>query len=167
MLPNDPYQLAVAVEAVPTTVRQAFTAAFTIAIKTATSGVVEKDISVVGNLYLSAKPGRPDSPTDILRLQTLIFLAIAEELHSADSVHSSPWLGAAVTLANSMKLQKARSSNSEAGATLRRTFLVLVMLDRWLAAAKSGATLISDDNIHLDESDHALLGSAAYHLLRE
>ena len=167
ILPDDPSQLAAALEAVPVVIKQAFIASFNVATKSVTSTPSNQDISYASNAYLAAKSGPSSVPANLLRLQSMIFLALTDELNFAEPSNTTPWLGGAINLASSMHLQKMKSTNPEAGAILRRTYLVLVILDRWFAAARSGATLISDDSIRIDESDHSLLGSPAYHLLRK
>jgi hypothetical protein len=48
----------------------------------------------------------------------------------------------------------------------RRAWWVLVILDRWRSVSTSSMPLISDDKINLRDSDAALLGEVAFHLVR-
>ena len=48
----------------------------------------------------------------------------------------------------------------------RRAWWILVILDRWRSASTSSIPLISDDKICLKDSDRALLGETAFHLVR-
>jgi hypothetical protein len=49
---------------------------------------------------------------------------------------------------------------------VRRAWWVLVILDRWRSVSTSSVPLISDDKINLRDTDAAVLGESAFHLVR-
>lgn len=49
---------------------------------------------------------------------------------------------------------------------VRRAWWVLVILDRWRSVSTSSMPLISDDKINLRDTDAAVLGDSAFHLVR-
>ena len=170
LLPENESQLSSNLEAVPADLRQAFNSALATAAKAATSGAYPADVKNASDQYGAIRKGATSGPAvDLVSLQTLALLALIDDLDGPASSRDGSWLGSAIAKANSHHLSKSSATpdNSEIGPLLRRVWLSLVLLDRWHTASICGATLISDDDIHVDESDHILLGSSSYHLLRE
>ena len=106
----------------------------------------------------------------LMRLQVLLLLAIAEEYAGPALSRNGEWLGSAVGLAHSLQLSKRKqtenASRSELSSLYRRSWLSLVILDRWHAAAICSSPLIHDDDVQIEPSDQQLLGSLSYHILR-
>ena len=146
----------------------------TVAVKAGTSSVSHEEARNAANLCLSSQKGSPGADPlseDLIRLQTLILMTIADELSGPLLSRAGTWLGSAVALANSLHLQHSGysegSDDSNLRKLLRRAWLSLVILDRWHAAAKCTATLIHDEDVSLVPADHIVLGSNSYHLLRK
>ena len=166
VLPESLPQLSAHLDRSPPDVRQAFTAALTSAIKAATTPIQPSEVKMVSDLYLNTRSkGSAGLSTDIVRLQTLIFMALIDELSGSSTSRDGMWLGTAVSFANSLHLNRTHT-DAEIGPLQRRAWLSLVILDRWHSAAISGPISISDDDVQLSEEDHSLLGSSSYHLLR-
>ena len=145
-----------------------------LAVKAGHSNINDSQGRSAANLCLAIKTRRANElnlAQNLIHLQALIFMAIADELSSPASSRKATWLGSAVTLANSLQLQRLKhtetTGSSDVYRLMRRAWLSLVVLDRWHAAAICSATLIHDENVQLVPSDHALLGSTSYHLLRK
>lgn len=108
--------------------------------------------------------------------------AVNERIYTSRFVGSM--IGAAWGCANELKLSESNgmvrkrpheAMESPGGSTgdfdneeclSRRAWWILVILDRWRSASTSSLPLISDDKIYLKESDRAVLGDGAFHLVR-
>ncbi|KAK9468910.1 hypothetical protein V1512DRAFT_245725 [Lipomyces arxii] len=114
--------------------------------------------------------------SSLLIVQTLVLLALETDNHGSESLDggmrsSSYWVGSAIGLANSLKLQypavTSDDTDSESDARLgRRTYLVLSMLDRWNSIALSQPLQIPDYTLNLVRDDHVTLSTEPYHLVR-
>ena len=91
----------------------------------------------------------------------MIFLFLADDFSGPSNSKEGFWLASAVALAN-LKLKNPEADNDH---LFRRAYLALVTLDRWHSAAVSVPMLIAEDDIHLTESDHAIIGSSSYYIL--
>ena len=170
ILPESQASLQSAIDQAAPELRQAFFAAVHVAVRSASTTVPSGEAKSAADQCLAAQRSHSatSSPGDnLLRLQTLLFLTIADELSGPTSARGGTWLGSAVALANSLRLQRPVGPNTnETSRLLRRSWLSLIILDRWHSAATCSATLIHDEDIMMDSSDHALLGSPSYHMLR-
>ena len=167
-------ELASALNSIPADLRSTLTSALTIAVQGATIPAKEEDIKKVADSYLALpKTGRASftSSNGLMRLQVLLFLTIAAQYAGPARSRSGEWLGSAVALANSLQLSKRKqidgASRSELNSLFRRSWLSLIILDRWHASAVCGSAMIHDDDVQLEPSDHVLLGSLSYHILRQ
>ena len=174
MLPDTHFELQSVLDRVSPNVREAFKAALAVAVKAGQAAVNESQAMTAADLCLAVKMNRSKDSSmyqNLVHLQALILMAIADELSGPVSSQNANWLGSAVTLANSLHLQKVQYteniSSSDVTRLSRRVWLSLLVLDRWHAAGICSATLIHDENAHLVPSDHALLGSTPYHILRK
>ncbi|KAG8532924.1 uncharacterized protein KY384_002802 [Bacidia gigantensis] len=172
ILPENGAELTSTLNATSPELRSAFAAALTTAVRGTSTLVGDLEIKGAADLYLALPEKGHGSSTasySLIRLQTLIFLAIAEEYAGPGPSRTGKWLGAAVTLAKSLPIRRRKqqemTSRSELGNLLRRSWFSLVVLDRWHAAAICGSPNIPDADVQLEQSDHTLLGSSSYHVL--
>lgn len=84
------------------------------------------------------------------------------------------WLGAAVGLAYSLKLyinpsrEKYAVGDFDSDVMLgRRSWWILVILDRWHAASTTSPLLIPDTSVVVLPEDQSLLGDSVFHLARK
>ena len=170
ILPESQASLQSAIDQAAPELRQAFFAAVHVAVRSASHPVPSAEAKSAADQCLAAQRSQTATSSagdNLLRLQMLMFLTIADELSGPTSARGGTWLGSAVALANSLRLQRPVAPNTnETSRLLRRSWLSLIILDRWHSAATCSATLIHDEDIMMDSSDHALLGSPSYHMLR-
>ena len=170
ILPESQASLQSAIDQAAPELRQAFFAAVHVAVRSASQPVPSAEAKSAADQCLAAQRSQSATSSagdNLLRLQMLLFLTIADELSGPTSARGGTWLGSAVALANSLRLQRPVGPNTnETSRLLRRSWLSLIILDRWHSAATCSATLIHDEDIMMDSSDHALLGSSSYHMLR-
>jgi hypothetical protein len=127
--------------------------------------------------------GRPrSSATDLVRLQTLVMLAIAADCQGVAAVKGhlggpskAEILGRAVGLGYSMRLylrevESAASPeldpNSDDNVALR-AWWVLVMLDRWNAVGTATPTLINNDSVVVLPGLRHIVGDVVFALIRK
>ncbi|KAL9126754.1 MAG: hypothetical protein Q9217_004244 [Psora testacea] len=165
LLPESHFELQSILDRAPLIVREAFKAALGMAVKAGQTAVSETQERSAAALCLAVKMTRSNDLSmtqHLVHMQTLLLMAIADELNGPSSSQNANWLGFAVLLANSLHLQKVQymdhTKSSDVDRLIRRAWLSLVILDRWHAAGMCSATLIHDENIQLVPSDHALLG---------
>lgn len=118
---------------------------------------------------------------NLILLQSLIFLAIdsSSRAPTQSRAHTggseAVWLGIAVGLAYSMRLHVRtdleKSSGSEADPDsddklARRTWLTLIVMDRWHSASAAKPLLIPDSSVVLHPDDKILLGENVYEITR-
>ncbi|KAJ8104103.1 hypothetical protein POJ06DRAFT_243581 [Lipomyces tetrasporus] len=123
--------------------------------------------------------------SSLVIIQTMVLLALETVNHGAaaldDGLRSlSHWLGAAIGMANSLRLHAAPSSLSAPSSSPppddsdldsdvrlgRRIYLVIGMIDRWHAMSLSLPLQVPDHTMHLVSDDHVSLTTAPYHLVR-
>lgn len=116
--------------------------------------------------------------TNLIYLQTMILMVLEADNHITERGQSGSrravWLGAAVSLSNSLKLFINPSRTSYALNDLdsnenlgRRLWCILIILDRWHAVGTSSPRLIPDCNVVIMQQDKILLGEHVYHLHRK
>ena len=118
--------------------------------------------------------------TNLLYLQAMILMAIGADIHGPSTMggqsgpSQSVWLGSAIGLAYSMKLhvvkQKEMTQDGDRDSDenlARRTWLSLVILDKFHASATSSPVLIPDTSVVLLPEDQHLFGDVTYHLARK
>lgn len=127
--------------------------------------------------------GRPRSTaTDLVRLQTLVMVAIATDYQGiamakgqVGGPSKAEILGRAVGLGYSMRLHLGEldpvaspelDPNSDDNVALR-VWWVLVMLDRWHAVGAATPTLISNDNVVVLPGLKHILGDVVFTLIRK
>ncbi|KAK7207973.1 hypothetical protein BZA70DRAFT_272627 [Myxozyma melibiosi] len=125
-------------------------------------------------------PGRLSFVSSLLIVQTMILLALETVNHGPAALgdhmrSSSYWLGTAVGMAYSLRLNSLSTStpggvddsdlDSDARSG-RRTFVVLYILDRWTSVSLSQPMMISDDALVLRSEDLLSLTPVSYHLVR-
>ena len=111
---------------------------------------------------------------NILYLQSLILMILATDIYPRSPCRTSIWYGLASTVSTFLQLQVKKDPEFIANANMtsidpiaRKSWLILVVLDRWYAASASFPPTISDRGVYLSPSDHALLGDQLYHLTRQ
>lgn len=118
----------------------------------------------------------------LIYLQALILMILEAEGRGPASQEDRPgplqavWLGSAVGLAYHLRLYSDRSLERSLSAINddldsddcvgRRSWWVLVMLDRWHASSRSSPLFIPDSSINLLPEDRQILGDAPFHLVR-
>jgi hypothetical protein len=108
----------------------------------------------------------------------MILMTLEADNHGPATLrsHSGPpratWIGGAIGLAYSLKLQHNRCGDTTAGdpdsddRLGRRAWWVLVVLDRWHAISTSSPLFIPDSNVILLPEDQSLIGTTPFHLVR-
>jgi hypothetical protein len=117
----------------------------------------------------------PSVVADLVHLQTLILMAMATTAHGPSYRPKSPFLGAAIDVARSMKLrfrQVDSAAGDESNSDLEdkaavRAWWTLVMLDRWRAVGAADETMIHNDSVVIVTGLKSVLGEAGYSLIRE
>ena len=111
---------------------------------------------------------------NILFLQALLFMIIAQENNGPGKNDPVLWYGIAFGIATYLKLhhnQEVTLDDSpeavEVKTNGRRAYLVLVMLDRWHSAGMVIPLNVADEQVSLLLSDRKLLGDSAYNLIRK
>lgn len=117
--------------------------------------------------------------TNIVLLQTMIFLAIEADAHGPPAARAQPgpsqsvWLGSAVGLAYSMKLHIPKPIDTSQDSDMdsdekvaRRTWWSLIILDRYHASSTSSPVMIPDTSVVLLPDDQHVFGEDTYHLAR-
>ena len=109
-------------------------------------------------------------PANLVCLQILILLIIADDNAGPSRPQQRITIARAVDFASSMRLHQSHSlppsSDDDSNSSLcRRAWLVLTILDRWHAASTSGTLMVDEDTVQLVESDENLLGTLAFHLV--
>ena len=170
-MPESHSQLQADIERNPPNLQQPFKLALSLAVSAATTSVHNADVEAAERLCLTTYRESATFSESLLHLQTLIFLTIVHELRGPATSRVGTWLGSAVSIANSLHLQKStfsRDTTSNDPSNLsRRAWLSLIILDRWHAASVCAATLIHDEDVNIESTDHTVLGSSSYHLLRK
>ncbi|KAI9805989.1 MAG: Glucose-responsive transcription factor [Phylliscum demangeonii] len=183
LLPNSRSRLRSRLAHCPATLREAFLDALGAVAHSSSSTTSElhrprKAADLLAAYHETQAPRTVSA--NLVHLQTLILMAVDVEIRgpSASRVPASPpsavWLGAAVGLANSLKLHAIHLPDSRASADDdasaeglgRRIWWVLVILDRWHAASNASPVLIPDSSVCLEPEDQELLGEASYNLAR-
>jgi hypothetical protein len=110
---------------------------------------------------------------NVLYLQTLVLMILATDIYPRSPCRISVWYGLAFTVSTFLQLHVKKDAEAVANANMtsidiiaRKSWLVLVVLDRWHAAGASYPPTISDRGICLSLTDRALLGDQLYHLTR-
>ena len=159
------------IERNPSNLQQPFKLALNLAVNAATSFVPHSDVEGAERLCLTTYKDSAKLSESLLHLQTLILLTIVHELRAPATSRVGTWLGSAVSIANSLHLHKSKFSkdttSNDPSNISRRAWLSLVILDRWHAASVCAPTLIHDEDVNIEATDHAILGSSSYHLLRK
>ncbi|KAL9639143.1 MAG: hypothetical protein Q9164_001108 [Protoblastenia rupestris] len=115
LLPESHHELQSILERVTPSVREAFQEAMSLAVKAGHSNINDSQARSAANLCLAIKTRRANEPNlvqHLIHLQALIFMAIADELNSPASSRKATWLGSAVTLANSLQLQRLKHTET-------------------------------------------------------
>jgi hypothetical protein len=111
---------------------------------------------------------------NVLYLQALILMILATDINPRSPCQISVWYGLAFTVSTFLQLHVKQDSEALANTNTtsidmvaRKSWLVLVVLDRWHTASASYPPMISDRGISLGPIDHALLGDQLYQLTRQ
>ena len=111
---------------------------------------------------------------NVLYLQALILMILATDIYPRSPSRISVWYGLAFTVSTFLQLHVKKDLEAIGTVNIlsidkmaRKSWLVLVVLDRWYAASASYPPTISDKGVYLSPSDHVLLGDQLYHLTRE
>jgi len=176
LLPDAKSELQTHLESASNIVRDAFNAAITIAVKSSDHTMTDEDMIKSSAICMQGQLDKPSvySPAEnVLQLQALIFMIIANHNGGPSRIVDMKWYGLATTLAMSMELHEqngpvvANDKNVLGINQLgRRAWLILLVLDRWHAASTRNPLLIADKFTYLHLSDHHLLGTSGWHLVR-
>lgn len=111
---------------------------------------------------------------NVLYLQALILMILATDIYSRSPCRIPVWYGLAFSVSSFLQLHVKKDADAVAHANMmsiemiaRKSWLILVVLDRWFAASASYPPTISDEGVNLGPNDNALLGDQLYHLTRQ
>lgn len=111
---------------------------------------------------------------NVLYLQALVLMILATDIYPRSPSRISVWYGLAFTVSSFLQLHVKKDPEAIASINMmpidliaRKSWLILVVLDRWHAASASYPPTISDKGVCLGPSDHVLLGDELYHLTRQ
>ena len=107
-------------------------------------------------------------------LQSMLLMLIATDANTLGMNQPSVWYSLAFSMATYLNLHssKPHSIGTEGnitsdGALARRTWLILVTLDRWHALGTSKPLIVPENGLRLASDDQTLLGVDGFHLIRE
>ncbi|KAI9736562.1 MAG: Glucose-responsive transcription factor [Claussenomyces sp. TS43310] len=187
MLPYSQTRLGSRLGSCPATLREAFMEALYAAVKSFPTSTVTPQQEFLSTRRAARLIAASQSEnvtnrtlaTNLIYLQTLMLLAIESENHGPTGMRGQPspspsvWLGGAVGLAYSMKLHNHRVDNNAPDVDrdsddliARRTWLSLIILDRYHAASTSSPVMIPDTSVILLPDDQHLFGEATFTLAR-
>lgn len=162
---------------IPVHLRNALFAALEAAITSCISpgyhDALERAIDLLKPLQAARLRSRT-SRENITYVQALILMSMATQSSGSMHIRETTWFDQALSIAWYMRLHQSHLYNDAHDDVPdpeldhgRRIWLTLVLLDRWSAISTAGPLKIADNYAKLVPSDHALIGSSSYHLVRK
>ena len=125
-------------------------------------------------MSLQANAGSRTLIDNLVYLQALLFMILAVDMDPKAPLQPPFWLNLAASMSTFLKMHTKRNHRSATGTNLtatemltRKTWLVLVVLDRWHCASTSEPLVMDEINVHLLQGDDVVLGHPFFHLTRE
>ena len=130
--------------------------------------------------YPFDRPSEQTHATDLVYLQTLLFMALECDNHGPSSIcgqagaSRAEWLGRAAGVAGRLEINTTHETSQSVlvgdrdseERLARRVWWVLFILDRWHASSTADLLKLPENSVVLLPEDQILLGESLYHLAR-